>query len=176
MLVVLSGLPGVGKTTIAKALAKKRSATYVRIDEIEQALRQYPPFTDEIGGVGYVVAFAVASSNLRLGNMVVADSVNPVAESREGWRKVASGVGPAGLLEVEIICSDQNEHRRRIESRTADIDGLSLPSWSSVMAREYTPRSAPRLVIDTADHSVEEAISAIERRLDALEGDCLPAD
>lgn len=38
MLVVLSGLPGAGKTTIGKALAAKRPAAYVRVDEIEHAL------------------------------------------------------------------------------------------------------------------------------------------
>lgn len=40
MLIVLSGLPGTGKTRIGKALAAKRSAAYVRVDEIEHALRR----------------------------------------------------------------------------------------------------------------------------------------
>jgi predicted kinase len=39
MLVVLSGLPGVGKTTIARELARATGAVHVRIDAIEQALR-----------------------------------------------------------------------------------------------------------------------------------------
>jgi predicted kinase len=40
MLIVFSGLPGVGKTTIARELACSLAAVYLRIDSIEQALRQ----------------------------------------------------------------------------------------------------------------------------------------
>lgn len=39
MLVVISGLPGTGKSTIAKAFVAKHSAAYVRVDEIENAVR-----------------------------------------------------------------------------------------------------------------------------------------
>jgi predicted kinase len=39
MLVVVSGLPGVGKTTIARDLAVSMNALHLRIDSIEQALR-----------------------------------------------------------------------------------------------------------------------------------------
>ena len=39
MLVVLSGLPGVGKTTIARELVRATGAVYLRIDSIEQVLR-----------------------------------------------------------------------------------------------------------------------------------------
>ena len=38
-LIVLSGLPGVGKTTIARELAVVLGATHVRIDSIENSLR-----------------------------------------------------------------------------------------------------------------------------------------
>jgi len=39
LLVVLSGLPGVGKTTVARDLAVASGAVHLRIDSIEQALR-----------------------------------------------------------------------------------------------------------------------------------------
>ncbi len=51
MLIVFGGLPGTGKTTIAKALAAKHMATYLRIDEIEPALRSQTP-DQEIGSCG----------------------------------------------------------------------------------------------------------------------------
>ncbi len=39
MLIVFSGLPGTGKTTIANDLAATTGAVYLRIDTIEQAIR-----------------------------------------------------------------------------------------------------------------------------------------
>jgi predicted kinase len=167
MLVVLGGLPGTGKTTLGKALAVKRSSTYVRVDEIEHALTHHAKLGPDIGVAGYVVAFALAASNLRLGSLVIADSVNPVPESRQGWRDVAHGEA-ARLLEIEVICSDEVEHRRRVENRTADIAGFTLPSWGSVMARDYVPWTSPRLVVDTAVLAPDGAVAAVEAAIDAI--------
>src|SRR5215472_7650985 len=95
LLIVLSGLPGTGKSTIARTIAGASGATYVRIDTIEQALRSSGAVSGEMGPHGYVVAYAVAEDNLRLGRDVIADSVNPIAVTREAWRQVASRAGAA---------------------------------------------------------------------------------
>ncbi|MGI4807482.1 MAG: AAA family ATPase [Janthinobacterium lividum] len=156
MLVVIGGLPGVGKTTIGRALAARVGATYLRIDVIEQALRAVGP----VGAMGYVVGMALAESNLGIGQTVIADCVNPVRESRRGWRGAAVRVG-AGLIEVEVICSDVVEHRRRVEEQRSDIEGLIVPGWQAVVEREYAAWDEKRLVIDTAGHRVEDAVEAI---------------
>jgi predicted kinase len=39
VLIILAGLPGTGKTTIARLLARRLGAVHVRIDSIEQAIR-----------------------------------------------------------------------------------------------------------------------------------------
>jgi len=155
--IVLSGLPGVGKTTIARRVAASLHAVHVRIDTIEQALRNAG---SKVEAEGYCVAYAVAEDNLRLGRIVVADCVNPWPLTRGEWRLVADRAG-VRIVDVEIVCSDPAEHRRRVESRAPDIAGLTLPTWPDVVARDYRPWTTERLVIDTAHCDVEASARAI---------------
>ncbi len=160
-LVVFGGLPGVGKTTIAGRLAAEMGAVFLRIDVIEMALH------DEgvaVEGQGYAVAYALAESNLRLGQTVVADSVNPIPLTRDAWRAVAARAG-AALVEVEVVCSDAAEHRRRVEGRVTDLPGFVPPTWDEVVGRDYRPWDRERLVIDTAEVEPEVAVALIRSAL-----------
>jgi predicted kinase len=157
MLVVISGLPGVGKTTIARELVRATGALFLRVDSIEQALRNAGC---QVQGEGYTVAYAVAEDNLRLGRIVVADCVNPWPLTRAAWRSVAARAR-ARTLEVEIVCSDKDEHKRRVEARTPDIPAHELPTWQDVVERDYHPWDREILVIDTARFAPEESVRAI---------------
>ena len=160
MLIIIGGLPGTGKTTISLALACRLDAVHVRIDTIEQAIMNSsiaPPTVEE---AGYLVGYAVAEDNLRLGKTVLADSVNPLRLTRDAWLRVAKRAG-VNAVEVEIICSDTDEHRRRIGTRLSDIPGLRLPTWEEVVAREYHPWSSEHVVIDTANETTEQSLAKV---------------
>lgn len=166
MLVVFGGLPGTGKTTIAQAIARRFQATYLHIDVIEQALRSVFGSTGGIGPEGYVVAYALAESNLKLGRSVVADCVNPLPITRDAWRAVARA-SSVKLVEIEVVCSDPTEHRRRVESRFSDIPGHILPSWDDVTRHDYAAWSEPRLVLDTAMLDIQGAVRAVLENVEA---------
>src|SRR3954469_6613112 len=61
-LIIFGGLPGTGKTTLSRELAIRLTATHLRIDAIEQALRD----AGHTVGAGYVIANALAAENLKL--------------------------------------------------------------------------------------------------------------
>jgi predicted kinase len=160
MLIAFGGLPGTGKTTVAKNLARKLGAVYLRIDTLEQAFIASRNDAADIGPAGYQAAYAVADDNLRLGLTVVADSVNSLNLTRTAWRNVALGAG-VRIFEVELICSDTTTHRLRVEGRQADIPGQKLPTWRNVMERQYDAWESEHVVVDTARLSIEEAVKAI---------------
>ncbi|MBR0836364.1 AAA family ATPase [Bradyrhizobium manausense] len=161
ILIVFGGLPGTGKTTLSRELTQRLAATYVRVDAIEQALRTAGY---DVGPMGYVVANALAAENLRLGRVVVADSVNPVPASRDGWRRTALQMS-ARIAEIEVICSDAALHRQRAEARRSDITGLELPTWNDILCRHYEPWDRDHLVLDTANESIDRLLERAEAYL-----------
>lgn len=166
MLIVLGGLPGVGKTTIARALARVLGAVHIRIDSIELAIQGSGLTVVSLDDAGYRVGYAVAEDNVRLGRIVIADSVNPLPVTREAWRAVARRA-QVMVLEVEIVCSDEQEHRRRVEARLNHPPASSGPPWAEVIARDYQAWDRDHVVIDTAGQSIEQLVADLQTILAA---------
>ncbi|CAN2533969.1 hypothetical+protein [Methylocapsa aurea] len=158
MLVVFSGLPGSGKTTLSRLLARRLEAVYLRIDTMEPPIQA--AYGHDIGDVGYRVAFGVAADNLALGRKVIADCVNDVNIARDAWRAVGRAAKVV-VAEIEVRCSDAREHRRRVETRIADVAGLLLPSWEEIVARREDPWLRDHIVIDTAGRAIEACADEI---------------
>lgn len=161
ILIVFGGLPGTGKTTLSRELTRRLAASYIRVDAIEQSLRAAG---HDVGPMGYVIANALAAENLLLGRVVVADCVNPVPASRDGWRQTAVQ-SSAPIAEIEVICSDAALHRQRAEVRTSDIGGLELPTWRDIVGRHYEPWDRDHLVLDTASDSIDHLLERAETYL-----------
>ena len=75
------------------------------------------------------------------------------------------------FAEIEVVCSDKQEHARRIVSRVVNIPGLALPTWSEVEARPYEGWDRPHIVIDTAPKTVSESLAALRHMLSYEDGD-----
>ena len=148
-MVVFAGLPGAGKSALARGVADAIGATYLRIDTIESAIvSTLMPYRDN--PVGYVVAERVAADQLVAGRDVVADAVNGVAAARAGWVTLAARTG-AALRFVEVLCSDAAEHRRRVESRDPEMPGHGVPTWNQVLRaplRAMAARAVRPAVVD----------------------------
>jgi predicted kinase len=164
MLIVFAGLPASGKSSIARVLARELGAVWLRIDTIEQAIRESGAVLGSLDDVGYRVAYAVAEDNLRLGRTVIGDSVNPWMLTRNAWRDAGLRAG-ARVVEIETICSDVEEHRRRVETRAQEVPGLILPDWAAVIGRDYHVWDRDHVTIDTAGRSVTTCVELIRRAL-----------
>lgn len=162
MLIIFGGLPGTGKTTISKIIAKRLKAVYLRVDTIEQSLINLEGYPDSliVGSEGYLISYAVARENLALGLNVVADSVNPIAITRQKWQQAAKQTG-SDFIEIELICSDKRMHQSRIEGRIADIEGHKLPTWQAVLDRNYESWESKQIVIDTSKYLIDESVGII---------------
>jgi predicted kinase len=163
VLISFAGLPGSGKSTIARALSIATGAVYLRIDEIDAAIWAIDPDRN-IGSESYRIAAALATSNLGLGHTAIVDCVNPWDITRQIFADAAQRAG-VRFLSVETYCSDPVMHRARVEERKMDVPGLSKPDWHQVLSRDYTPWAAANLTIDSAKLNVAEAVAEIARHL-----------
>lgn len=158
--VCLCGLPGVGKSTVARVLAAQTGALWLRLDLIEAAIAQSDFAPQDLADLGYRALAAAAEGALSQGIDVIGDCVNPIEMTRRLFQDASARV-KAHHLDVELVCSDQSEHRKRVEGRAADIPGLALPSWAAVAAREWEPLATGHLSIDTIRLSAEDAAKII---------------
>lgn len=162
VLYIFSGLPGTGKTTLAQKLAQHTNSVYLRIDTIEQALRDL--CTIDIQAEGYRLSYRIAQDNLTLGCSIVADSCNPISLTRKEWEDVAKLSG-AHFENIEVVCSSLSVHKKRIEDRKSSIRNLKLPSWSDVVLREDHTWNSARLAIDTANKDVDVCFLELLQKL-----------
>ncbi|MDP9791846.1 putative kinase [Catenuloplanes nepalensis] len=143
VLIVFAGLPGVGKSTLARRVGAALPAPVLPVDPIERAF-------GSTGPEAYAAVAALAELQLDLGLPVIVDAVNPAAESRELWLDLADRA-TVPLRVVEVWCADEDEHRRRIEARQATDPAYADVDWIRVLERraEYQPYAGPRVVVDT---------------------------
>jgi predicted kinase len=163
-LIVLAGLPASGKSTIARGLARRTGAIWLRVDSMDQAIWASGTAPEDLRDWTYRAAQAVAADNLALGRDVIADCVNDWREAREGWEACRRKAG-AEVTWLEVVCSDPVEHRRRVETRMVDVEGLKLPDWNAVLARDYHPWDRDHATIDTAHRSIDDCVDAAMRAI-----------
>lgn len=162
VLVVFSGLPGVGKSAIADALGRRIGACVVSVDPIEEAiLRGGITQSFETGVAAYRVAASVAEHQLRNGLTVIVDAANYLEVGRDIWRGVAKATGARTAI-VQVMCSNTAEHRHRLHHRVRGMDAFPEPTWHDVERRatETEPWNEPHLVVDSVQ-PVETSVAAI---------------
>lgn len=170
LFITLAGLPGTGKTTLAKALAKTLSLVYLRLDCIEVPFYRYNA-TSGSKGEGYAAIVNLARENLNLGLGVIVDTVNPLHLTRKLFRDLAKESN-ANLLQFELKTNNLPLHKKRIEQRKADIVGHTLPTWNNVLNLEYEEWDenvdgfVTVIFTDNGETAFSECLNTIRNHLD----------
>ena len=153
VLVLMSGLPGVGKSTIASELGRLLPAVVLSVDHIEDAMLRAglaPSF--ETGVAAYEVGAAVAREQLALGHSVIADAANYMEVGRDVWRRAARSQ-EALIRVVHVECSDLGAHEQRLLQRSRGLSHYPEPTWAEVEQRrlQVEPWSGAVVVVDSAE-------------------------
>src|SRR4051812_25884111 len=146
MLIVVSGLPGTGKSTLAAGIARPLRAPVLSVDPIESAvIRAGIAKSFETGLAAYLVAETCADEFLAAGLDVIVDAVNAVEPARDTWRAVAARNGTR--LRVIVCTLEPEEVARRLTGRSRGL-AMGEPSAEDLRARagEWRPWAEPHLV------------------------------
>lgn len=164
MLIAMASLPGSGKSTVAEAYARASGSTLLSVDPIEAAMWRAGVAQEQPTGLAaYVVAEDLAREQLLVANGVIVDAVNDFEAARRQWSSLAAEVDQP-LVFVEVFCSNDQEHRRRLASRRRQIVGFPEPTWESVIERRAGFRAwgGDRLRLDSMRPLAEIVASLVE--------------
>ncbi|MEO6090759.1 MAG: AAA family ATPase [Umezawaea sp.] len=168
VLVLLAGVPGCGKSTLAESLAQRLRAPVFSMDWQLGALVPFGLLrADNTGPVADVQLVSAAARQLQLGLTVIIDATGHLRETRDRWRALTENLG-GDFVGVECVCTDDLLLRARVEGRDRGIPGWhGTVEWEHVLRVRglWEPWTEPHLVVDSATDSPE---TAVRRVLDAV--------
>ena len=168
-LVVVCGLPGVGKTTVAERVADHVDGRIRRTDVIRKELFDDPEYTDAETEAVYAELLARARDDVEAGDAVVLDATFADARFRADARETAAEAAAEFDL-VEVAC-DEAVVERRIERR----DGISDADFEIHLHFKelFDEIAADHVVVDNSETEAEtfaQVDAAFAERAAADEG------
>lgn len=164
VLIVMVGLPGTGKSTLAREIAQALPAAVVESDWVRKTLFPAPTHSGQESYFVHRVARAVIGRLLRRGISAISDATNLVEFHREFLYHMADQNG-AGLLVVQVV-APEDVIQQRLEQRRVDRTphDLSDATWQVYqrMLKTQEPIRRPYITVST-ESDIPEAVAKILR-------------
>ncbi|WP_435062445.1 AAA family ATPase [Halobaculum sp. EA56] len=147
-LAVVCGLPGAGKTTVARAVGDRLDAEVLRTDVVRKELFPSPEYTAEESRRTYEAVFDRAGTLLADGDPVVLDGTFRRAARRDRARTLADRHG-ADFRLVRVVC-EEAVAKERIRAREGDASDADVEVYD-LLREEFEPVADPAVVDNSGD-------------------------
>jgi predicted kinase len=158
-LVIFSGLPGVGKSTLAEKLARQQRWPLLKIDDVIGQVPENPGI--EFWDSKVDVLLDVLNTQLELGLDVVVDSVF-MNMDRQHAQELARK-HQVRFLPIYVFLSDEKVWQERVTKRFNELNDQDVATWERIQhQREHFAKweSDTALFIDSTN-SVEQNFASI---------------
>ena len=157
MLLLLSGLPGSGKTTLAKAYAARYGVAHLNSDVLRREMGLMGHYRPEDKEIVYRTLLERTRQLLEEGKDVVVDSTFYKTSIREPFQQVGAAC-KAKLLWVELRANEENI-RQRLKTPRPDSEA-DFDVYQKIRDA-YEPIGEPHLVLQTDEMTPDELVAAI---------------
>ena len=147
MIVLICGLPGVGKTTIAKNLAPLIDAVILSSDKIRKELIPNPTYTKEERKLIYDVMVLIAVYLQNSGTNIILDATFNKEDSRNKVKQRIR-VPRDEFFIIECVCPE-NIIFSRIKNRKEDYSDADISVYKK-MKKIYEPVKVDHITVDTS--------------------------
>ncbi len=147
-LVVVCGLPGVGKTTVAEQVAERLDGLLLRTDVIRKEILSDPDYTEEESRMVYRELFDRARRTVEDGRSVVLDGTFKDAADRDRATELSASLGVDFRL-VAVEC-DEDVVRERIERREGDESDADF-EVHAMYREQFDPISMDHVTVDNSE-------------------------
>ena len=168
-LVIVMGLPGVGKSHCARLLCTRLGAAHVASDELRSRLFIAASYADEENRAVFAAVTALVDGLLGEGHRVVVDATNLVARNRAGTIGVARRRG-IPVTYVRVTSSDEDARARLLSRRAGRADGdhseADEPIYERMRRQPFEPPAEGFLELTNgADLAgeIDRIVAAVER-------------